>query len=311
MKRRRHILVTGALGHIGSALIRDTNFLVNVEKVTMIDDLSTQRYCSLFNLPSSVSYSFLEGDVGQILSPSLLSDVDAVIHLAGSVDPVTNFTSPGVLLQNNLRITEHVAKACDVAQVPLIFSSSTSVYTPTKSEVDETENELYPSGAYAQFKLQEERVVRSLLSDGRYLIFRFGSIFGPSIGMRFQTAVNKFCFQAANGKPIEVWRTAMLQTRPYLALSDCTNILGRASSLDSFPNTTINAVTCNATVMEILECIRSCGISPEVMEIDSPAMNTFSYRVLTDLALKTGFSFGGTLLDGIRDTLAILRGIRS
>ena len=45
---------------------------------------------------------------------------------------------------------------------------------------------------------------------------RFGTIFGASPGMRFHTAVNKFCWQAVMGQPITVWSTAYDQKRPYL-----------------------------------------------------------------------------------------------
>lgn len=307
--RKRHLLVTGALGNIGSALIRDTDSLIDIERMTLIDDLSTQRFCSLFNLPSSIRYKFLEGDVGEILSPALLSDVDTVIHLAGTVDPVLNFGSPRILEQNNLRITAHVAQMCRKAQVPLIFSSSTSVYTPIKVEVDETETDLHPQGAYACAKVEEEKLIRSELSGGQYLIFRFGSIFGPSMGMRFQTAINKFCLQAVSDVPIEVWRTAMQQIRPYLAISDCTAALGRAASLESLPNVTVNAVTCNATIDDVLDCIRECGIEPKVTQTESLAMNSYSYRVSTEMAYKLGFTFKGSLLSGIRETLILLDGI--
>ncbi len=307
--RRRHLLVTGALGHIGSALIRDTDFLIDIERITLIDDLSTQRFCSLFDLPNSISYKFVEGDVGKVLSQALLRDVDVVVHLAGTVDPVLNFKSPKILQQNNIRITAHVAQMCKEAQVPLIFSSSTSVYTPSKDEVDETETELHPQGAYAYSKLEEEMLIRKEMSGGQYLIFRFGSIFGPSIGMRFQTAINKFCLQVALDEPIEVWRTAMQQLRPYLAISDCTANIGRAVSFKSLPNVTVNAVTCNATVEEILGCIRMCGIEPKVTQTDNPAMNSYSYRVSTEMALKLGFEFKGSLFSGIRETLKLLNGI--
>ena len=57
------IVVTGALGHIGSALIRSLPAgLPNLE-LTLIDSLLTQRFCSLFDLPSTARYRFLEADV--------------------------------------------------------------------------------------------------------------------------------------------------------------------------------------------------------------------------------------------------------
>jgi len=45
------LIVTGALGHIGSQLIREIPLVMPDVEVVMLDDLSTQRYCSLFNLP--------------------------------------------------------------------------------------------------------------------------------------------------------------------------------------------------------------------------------------------------------------------
>ncbi len=44
------LLVTGALGHIGSRFIRSLK-PGDWESIVLLDDLSTQRYGSLFNLP--------------------------------------------------------------------------------------------------------------------------------------------------------------------------------------------------------------------------------------------------------------------
>ena len=45
------ILITGGLGHIGSYILHNINKIKILKKVYVIDDLSTQRYSSLFNLP--------------------------------------------------------------------------------------------------------------------------------------------------------------------------------------------------------------------------------------------------------------------
>jgi nucleoside-diphosphate-sugar epimerase len=41
------IVVTGALGHIGSRLIRALPDAFPDAEIVLLDDLSTQRYCSL------------------------------------------------------------------------------------------------------------------------------------------------------------------------------------------------------------------------------------------------------------------------
>ena len=59
------IVVTGALGHIGSFLIREIPKRYPNSEITMVDNLSTQRYCSLFNLPKLATYRFIEAEVLQ------------------------------------------------------------------------------------------------------------------------------------------------------------------------------------------------------------------------------------------------------
>ena len=78
-----HVLVTGGLGHIGSQLIRDLAASNGVQQVTVYDDLSTQRYGALFNLPPSIAYRFVDGNIldAACLAPAL-AGVDAVVHLA-------------------------------------------------------------------------------------------------------------------------------------------------------------------------------------------------------------------------------------
>ena len=47
------ILITGGLGHIGSYLIENIDKIKFVKKIYVIDNFSTSRYCSLFNLPKT------------------------------------------------------------------------------------------------------------------------------------------------------------------------------------------------------------------------------------------------------------------
>ena len=57
-----------------------------------------------------------------------------------------------------------------------------------------------------------------------YTTFRFGTIAGTSKGMRFHTAVNRFCLDASLNRNINVYKTALNQYRPYLSLSDAFKI---------------------------------------------------------------------------------------
>jgi UDP-glucose 4-epimerase len=70
------IVVTGALGHIGSALIRSPNLVAHADELVLIDDLSTQRYTSLFSLPQGATFRFLQGDVASRLTAKVLEFAD-------------------------------------------------------------------------------------------------------------------------------------------------------------------------------------------------------------------------------------------
>ena len=91
------IVVTGALGHIGSELIRNPTLINACDEIVLIDDLSTHKFGSLFNLPPGVKYTLLQGDVAQELSVTLSESVDAVIHLAGITDPLASVSNPNWL----------------------------------------------------------------------------------------------------------------------------------------------------------------------------------------------------------------------
>ena len=73
------IIVTGAIGHIGSYIIRDLGVSFPGSNVVMVDNMMTQRFPSLFNLPLDSDYSFIEGDVSQINLKSIFYSANIVI----------------------------------------------------------------------------------------------------------------------------------------------------------------------------------------------------------------------------------------
>lgn len=305
------IIVTGAIGHIGSYIIRDLGIQFPNAEIVMIDNMMTQRYPSLFNLPTVGSYRFIEGDVNSIDLKAIFSGASVVIHLAAITDAAGSFDRAEELENNNYQSTVQVANACIETGASLIALSSTSVYGTQNDVVDEdcSDEELQPQSPYATTKLKEEELVAQLSKDKglKAIHCRFGTIFGASSGMRFHTAVNKFCWQAAMGQPITVWSTAYDQKRPYLDLFDASRAISFIIENNIFDGRVYNVLTNNSTVREVVDVIREFVPDLEVGFVDNKIMNQLSYEVLDGRFKSQGFVPAGSLKRGIGETMALLK----
>lgn len=305
------LVVTGALGHIGSALLRSARLPEHFDEVVLLDNLSTQRYASLFELPRRPKFLFIQGDLEQSLTDEVMNGASAVIHLAGYTDAAISFGSEDLHYANNFRITEHVVRLSARHGVHLIYPSSTSVYTPAGSMADETSTELFPTSPYSKCKLDEERLIQEGLPVQLFTIFRLGTIFGPSPGMRFHTAVNKFCWQAATGQPIEVWETALEQKRPYLLVDDAVACMLERAVRGSDASGITNILSCNSTVADVLGSIRDYGLNFTVKLVKARAMNSLSYTIDDRKARVQKLPIQGSLHEGVFSTLALFGSLTS
>lgn len=309
------IVVTGALGHIGSRLIRALPGSFPAAEIVMLDNLSTQRYCSLFDLPAQGNYRFLKADVMTADLASIFSGADVVVHLAAITNAAGSFEIADEVEKVNFKGTELVAQACLRTGAALMFISSTSVYGTQAEVVDEacSIDELKPQSPYADSKLRSEGMLKVMEKEQglRFISCRFGSIFGVSPGMRFHTAVNKFAWQACMGTPLTVWTTVLDQKRPYLDLEDGVRAINFIIERDLFDGQIYNILTVNATVRQLVETIREFVPDLEVALVDARIMNQLSYTVSCDKFSRLGFQPTGDLRRQLGDTVSMLRGVRS
>ena len=307
------IVVTGALGHIGSKLIRKLPLSFPNSNIILIDNLLTQRYCSLFDLPKEGKFAFFEKDIVNQNIKHLFENSSVVIHLAAITDATSSFENALEFENNNFNATKIIANICFEKKIPLLTLSSTSVYGTQEKIVDENckVSDLNPQSPYAEIKLKEENHLRKLYEKQglRFSSLRFGTIFGTSPGMRFHTAVNKFCWQAVSGTPLTIWKTALNQKRPYLDLDDAVNSIVFFIKQNIFNGEVYNIVTCNATVKEIIDCIRNHIQQLEIEFVETKIMNQLSYNVSNKKIKSLGFKFEGKLEKGIFDTIKLIENL--
>ncbi len=304
------IVVTGALGHIGSRLIRFLPSRFPGAEIIMVDNMSTQRFPSLFDLPENGRYRFIEADVAKTDLGEHIRGADGVVQLAAMTDAAGSFERREQLEKNNFMTTKRVADSCGEHGVALITPSSTSVYGTQKEVVDEncSQEDLKPQSPYAETKLREEELVAELAKQGlKTVALRLGTIFGTSPGMRFHTAINKFCWQSVMGVPLTIWKTAYDQRRPYLDLTDAVEVIAFFLEGGPFDGRVYNVVTKNATVREVVEKIRQHAPKLELSFVEERIMNQLSYDVRNTHLEELGYTIKGDMEQGVAETIALLR----
>lgn len=305
------IVVTGALGHIGSYVIRQLPLSFPNSEIIIVDNLMTMRFASVFNLPNIGNYKFLERDITKDNLDEILVNADVVVHLAAITDAAGSFDRQEELENNNLIATKKIAEGCLKNNVKLITLSSTSVYGTQNLLVAEDclPDELKPQSPYAITKLKEEEFVRKLCNESglKAIICRFGTIYGASPGMRFHTAVNKFCWQAVMKIPVTVWSTAYDQKRPYLDIRDAYRAFEFIINQNLFDGETYNILSGNHTVRDIINSIKNHINTVEISFVENKIMNQLSYEVSNEKFKNIGFSFFGNINNGIGNTINLLK----
>jgi UDP-glucose 4-epimerase len=172
----KRILITGGAGFIGSNLTK--SLIGQGHSVAVLDDFST-------GLASNLSGLDVEVFEGSITSQTLVEEaamgVDAIVHLAARGSVPRSLRNPRATFDVNVEGTLNICEIARLKSIPLIFSSSSSVYgANTKNK--KIENEwLSPLSPYAASKLSGEATV---VAFGRSFgiktaVFRLFNVYGP------------------------------------------------------------------------------------------------------------------------------------
>ncbi len=306
-----NVLITGACGHIGSYLTENIYKIKKIKKVVLVDDLKSGRINTLFNSKKKNKLKFYHCDVSKKNSLNFLKNINVVIHLASLTNAAGSFKLKKDMYKNNLNCFRNVINFCIKNKSKLIHISSSSVYGKQSDIVweDSGNKFLKPQSPYADIKLIEEKILNKNKYKLKFVTYRFGTIAGISKGMRFHTAVNKFCLNASLNKPIEVYQTALNQYRPYLSLKDSFKVFKFSIEKDIFDNQIYNALSGNYTVKDIINKIKKYKKKIKVKFIKSKIMNQLSYHVSSLKLERSGLKLKNNLDKDIKDTLYLLKNI--
>jgi UDP-glucose 4-epimerase len=297
------ILITGGAGHIGSFLIRRFCNLSKIKKIYLIDSYNSENFYSMFNLNAKkvvkIHHDILNFDFKKF------TKVDMTIHLAATTNYIKNFKNKRLIYKNFL-ITKKIVNYCNYKKSILIFPSSTSVYgSKNKLVYEDDAKSINPQSPYAEVKLIEENYIKKNCKFN-YLIFRLGTIYGVSKGMRFHTAINKFCLQLVFDKEITIWRKNYNFTRPYLFLGDFSRILSEIIKGKKINyNQTYNLVSNNLKLKDIILYLKKIKNNLKLKFINTNLTSQYSYNVSNDKIRKFDFSFSGNIEKEIKKTIRL------
>ena len=149
-----NILITGALGHIGSYYLTHIHRVKTINKIFVIDKIN-EKILNLINLKVKKKIYFLNQDLSKkkINFPKK-TKIDFLIHLASVTDATASIKNKKEVYRNNLNCFNNVLNFCKNRKVKLIHISSTSVYGSQNLYVDENCKELKPQSPYADVKIK-------------------------------------------------------------------------------------------------------------------------------------------------------------
>ena len=307
------VLITGACGHIGSFLAENIHKIKSISKTILVDNLKSNRFNSLYNFEKKNNLSFFLRDLNNLNALNDFHNIDAIIHCASMTNAEKSFGKEKEMYRNNLNCLKTTMKYCINRNTKLIHLSSTSVYGKQTDLVDENceRRFLKPQSPYAKIKLIEEKLLKKNSNKLRYNTFRFGTIAGVSRGIRFHTAVNNFCLNAAIGEKIKIYKTALHQYRPYLSIRDSFKVFKFCLEKDFFENDIFNALSGNFTVNQILNKIKKIKKNINVVYVDSPIMNQLSYHVDDRKIKNKGLILKSNIDVDIKNTLSLFKHLKN
>ena len=300
------VLVSGGTGYLGSQLIRDLPKMAAFkgETIRIMDNMFRERYVSLWNLPRGPKYEFFEGDVRKEEDVrDAVRDVNVVFSLSDITNAPVSFERQALTWEVNhngaLNLFEHAIKG---GVRKFVYTSTCSVYGPTEGVVTE-DAECKPVSPYAESKLKAETTMRERAAEFGFdwTALRLGTVYGWTIGMRFDTIINRFAYLAAQGRNLTVYDTAWREKRPYVHVADVMTAYRLAASRSGAKGQVLNAVGENANMETVVNAIRAVVPGVQVATTATPSLNQLSYEVDCSRFEELGFRARWTIDDGVRE----------
>ena len=237
----KKVIVTGGAGFIGSNLVKKLLDL-KVEKLLIIDDLSTGNESNISSIVSDERVQFLNSKIEDIESINeLFEDYDFCYHLAAGVGVQYIMDNLSESLLTNILATHKVLEACQANGLPVLLTSTSEVYGVAEDDVwtEDTKSLIGPTTklrwSYAASKMIDEFIALSLFEEGKVspIIVRLFNIIGPNQLSKYGMVVPRFIESALEDKDILIHGDGS-QSRSFTWVDDVVNYLIKLAEVKAY-----------------------------------------------------------------------------
>jgi len=243
---KKHVLITGGAGYIGSYLVGE--LLRREYLVTAVDELLYGGE-SLLSYSANPEFRFIKGDVWEprVIRKAISKEWPkpyVVIHLAAIAGfPACQAVGRQVAWRYNVETTQHVfEQASELGVNRFIYLSSYSNYALQSTNTPATEETpLNPQSLFAETQVAAERY---LLGQSENvcapLVYRLASLYGLSPRPRFDLVVNQFVLDAYLKRELMIYQRGY--SRSFLHIKDAAQavILGLKAPMESIQGRVFN-----------------------------------------------------------------------
>jgi len=219
------VAVTGGAGFIGSNLT--ASLLEAGHQVSIFDNLETGNLENIENL----DVEFVKGDLrnqSEVQDFFANRNLEYCIHLGAMGSVPRSIENPRTSFEANVLGTLNLLESARIARVPIIYSSSSSVYGSNLKLPKEELDWQSPISPYGSFKSSSESMLMAYGKsyDLKINIFRLFNVYGPRQNPHgaYSAVIPRWIISALRNEPITIFGDGN-QKRDFTFVEDVNKII--------------------------------------------------------------------------------------
>ena len=262
--------ITGGAGFIGSNLAQ--HLVKSGYTVSVLDNLETGFLSNLEGVNANLVRADLK-NLNEVEGFFQKEEINYCIHLGALGSVPRSIDTPRASFEANAIATLNVLESVKRRSIPIIFSSSSSVYGKNPKLPKIEKDWLSPISPYAASKLAAEAMTLAFRESYGIstLVYRLFNVYGPKQNpdSLYAAVIPKWIFAAFKGEPLVVYGDGE-QKRDFTFVDDVVQILSRSIRENHDADYPVNLAFGNpVTLNEIIGVFKSYfgGIKVEYKDI--------------------------------------------